>query len=769
MSVVFFCILDARYNEQKESVSNGLLIFLDDSENNEAGGAGEFGGLSQQCALALIQEAGPLIVSASLIVNISKAAKPLGSSRKLFKRYEEITHKAIDLRTYEESKELKEIWVDVIDFDRIAAKNWVIKKINDSLYLLLPQNYLQEKNVTKKDVTMFDEKGPLTETEYRLGFKVNHMPTVISVESIQCSGNHGFADYFMQSVWDTINNKSSVFVTNEEYREVKKYDIPTWSVYITGHGSVNNAIAHLSIVQFKEFLDFLQRKVVTKLLYYVACYGAGVNNELLYKDVEAGIHTTYSYPIITHALTDASTVVGGMILWITWWGKLKIAHGINYYDFFKKMVTSNENYGDIVAELMKYPDEFKKAQYLAQIKLPGLPWFSVVDEDAVVSIGSVLAKTRTAPLTIETFFAKKGKKAQPQALLLYAHTMPFEFVINTKNPFSDCPPAFISMVPGTALHHIKKISSMVHGADALLNAFMKIEELVPQKVFLIDQVVGLFPKHMWKHMIKPGLIAQSIVLTNVVIDLTETVNTIYFMYDGQLYKVLGMFTDENPAQRATDKDKEAYECLVHSFGSPVVTLKVMSDLQEKIDVTLVSPMGIAQVEESIKNVLATMPDDSMIKIPTMGGNKSGDEQLLFLDVFINVSKYRIVNKHSIVWIGTLDNYVNGYKLRTYTDVIIDMGKKDTKVFFKEQKYGTEDFRITCIHSSGFFETLTDDYMVTYKKMFDYFKAHTTLDESLEHTIESIEKKSIHTLLTPEAIEKIKAAEKKKLASPPVAE
>lgn len=53
----------------EQQVYNGLLIFLDDSESNAAKNADYFGVVNHGFLTAFMQEAGPVIVSASIVAN----------------------------------------------------------------------------------------------------------------------------------------------------------------------------------------------------------------------------------------------------------------------------------------------------------------------------------------------------------------------------------------------------------------------------------------------------------------------------------------------------------------------------------------------------------------------------------------------------------------------------------------------------------------------------------------------------------------------------
>ncbi len=91
---------------------------------------------------------------------------------------------------------------------------------------------------------------------------------------------------------------------------------------------------------------------------------------------------------------------------------------------------------------------------LAQIKLPGLPWFSSLD-DRVISIGSVLASTRKNPLDLLSYFKAQTHYHNSEnllAVLLYTSQIPFPLIIQGTSPL------FISMIPGNAIHHFKKVT-----------------------------------------------------------------------------------------------------------------------------------------------------------------------------------------------------------------------------------------------------------------------------------------------------------------------
>jgi hypothetical protein len=325
--------------------------------------------------------------------------------------------------TAAQKQELASIFAYAINFDATASQHWIIKEINKSFYLLLPKKYLTNKNISSVAVQSFipDATQPLTEAEKALGLKINHLPTVTNLNNIKrpCP-TPTFAQYFTDAL-------PSIFIPTSMYQKQEK--IPSWSLYIGGHGMTGTTICHLSLEQFKTFINFLET-IQTRLLVYSSCYAAGINLELLYTDPQTGITEPNSFAIITTALTDAfvygvnhNTQVNN--------GKLTFCTDAHWQAFIREITTP---------DCMNYNQAIKQLSFstyagttVPQIKLPGLEWFFVIEHGNVASIGSIMAKTRTEPLHISTFFAeKRGHRAEPRGILLHAEQIPFEVIVDTK-------------------------------------------------------------------------------------------------------------------------------------------------------------------------------------------------------------------------------------------------------------------------------------------------------------------------------------------------
>jgi len=555
--------------KESENINRVLFIFLDDSEYRGS----TYGAIMGTFLNAFLSQAGPIIVSASILNNIKNWQKL--SKTDIQKLYDE-GFEDLDLV----SKEMKNIVLSTVfsvSTIQEAFQSWIIKEINSSLYLLMPKSYLKTIGIDEQSVQLTTSKDQITEIEQMLGLKVNHMRTISSIDHItswysrqrilstifENFGRH--RHYFMQSIWDDYKKTSAVFVTRNNYFDLKNKKIPSWSIYLTGHGNIRSLVADLALIDFKEFLSFLETKINTKLLYYATCYGAGTNNQLIYKDAEEAIEKTYSYTIITEALTDDV---------VTAFNEVTVG-----FESLAPVLTIQRNqfYNRFAQETMKdVPDyhnfinarKIKSKNLLStktpQIKYPGLPWFSIIDNDSIVSIGSILAKNRTAPLDIEKFFQRKGKKNNDiLGILLYAKDVPFEIVINFINSTNNLP-EIISMLPGDQTHHIKKIST-TNWQFAVLNSFIKISDIGVKKIFIIDQLSG-----------KDGII------TNVVIQLIPGKDAVaYWTKDSHVFKrTRSTDWDENKKKKAvtedaTDADKLIYYSILNS-DKPVDVLKSVS-------------------------------------------------------------------------------------------------------------------------------------------------------------------------------------------------
>ena len=389
---------------------------------------------------------------------------------------------------------------------------WIIRKPNESLYVLIPKTYLP---VGVKGYALsarpLPESAPITQAELLLGLKIDHMAVVtddqMSAKFLLSESfpEPEFADYFIQApggakgnpaLWDDRAKNSALFVTNADYKKFNgKSSIVLfrWAIFLTGHGRLNYSIAHINIDVFKYMLQFLENKIVTKFFMYDSCYAAGFNAQRVYADLKrrlAGSAATwmaYPFVIVTSALTDAPTVSVGTNIEIDFERRIvKVPVKLDYKAFVEGITKDTVNFTDLVSYLVPKVEQVGGIATTPQIKLAGVPWFTPLGvNEHVVSIGYTLAKTREQPVDIQKYFRKKN----PTAILLYAEAVPFELQINTPpdplNSFSIVP-----MSAWASRYFLAKISSTTRTVQDIIYSFIRVKKR-PSHAFFIGEIEGL--------------------------------------------------------------------------------------------------------------------------------------------------------------------------------------------------------------------------------------------------------------------------------------
>ncbi len=469
----------------KQGLSRGMLVFLDDSEAE----SGEFGFVGTSLFAALAQSAGPIIASRSLLVHlfndrafwdstllIEDGVNRLNRDELAAEFNRIVTEERRGLFSKKPmSREEKGVLRRILGILGFNSQKWVIKQVNNLLCLLIPHTFLEICGVHYSNVEAYTpESKDLSTIELQLGLKVNHMSSDVSFEKI--SNLPDYANYFVKAL-------PSIFCTRSDYKDKQAGPIPSWSFYVIGHGEYRESVVALLFKQFNRFLHFLKYSINTRLLLYDSCYAAGQNTELIYKNDISKLQQAYSFPIITNALTDAVVFCQNYLEVKD--GSLHLLSGTNFARFLKSVTVSDIiDYKTLVLSTQDdYKTVFSKTRpaelfdgFLHQIKLPGLEWFSVLkDRPNIVSIGSVLSRTRERPLKIGS---------DVELVLLYTqNAIPFDLF------FDECP-AIISMVPGEAHHLLSRISSARYGVIYLINMFMRLSSLEGTKTFYINEIKG---------------------------------------------------------------------------------------------------------------------------------------------------------------------------------------------------------------------------------------------------------------------------------------
>jgi hypothetical protein len=435
-----------------EYAPRGLLIFL----NHQLSKSCITEAISLNLTEALVQKAGPIIASKNLVHSV--LAKYLPPAQKGNYSWSEI-----DLNN--ENNPCTRL---ILKFN---SDEWVIKEITQDLYLLIPQAYLLWVTIDPAELSL-DNAASLTTTELKLGLKVNHMRTV-SIEQVNKGRFEALGDGFIKAL-----RENMLFCERRNYQgsEVPQ---PLWTLYFSGHGEFEETMAGMSLDDFKKMLIFASDKINVRLLMYQSCYGAGLNAELIYYDQAAATNKTYPFAIATQAITDAPTIQSHVVF-----GK-KVPRPDDYQGFMALVHEQDLDYKKAIALVFHTEPDISYRGNIAQIKLPGTGWFSVVaDKNHIVTIGNVLARTRKNPLNVQKYFKATALKA----LLLAAPYILFDLIIDVQLDF------IISLVPGSGATYLQGIRSDKYPIDTILGWFQRIpltdSSLSLDKMFYIEHIVA---------------------------------------------------------------------------------------------------------------------------------------------------------------------------------------------------------------------------------------------------------------------------------------
>ncbi|CDK30734.1 hypothetical protein [Candidatus Babela massiliensis] len=144
-----------------------------------------------------------------------------------------------------------EMMINIICYT-VGYNDWIIKKITDDLYLLIPKKYLNSLDISLEDIKYNKNVSRFTTTELKLGLKVNHMQDIDFNEATLFSKSINKKENFIDSL-------KKVFI---DKKDLKKHKI-IWSVYCGGHGLYvspeNIFLPQLSILE-KYYNDQLNDK-----------------------------------------------------------------------------------------------------------------------------------------------------------------------------------------------------------------------------------------------------------------------------------------------------------------------------------------------------------------------------------------------------------------------------------------------------------------------------------------------------------------------------
>lgn len=390
------------------------------------------------------------------------------------------------------------------------SEEWIIREVNEDLLLFIPKEYIGE--MQKKINFVAPKHDRFTEIEFSLGMQIDHMNQVDSLtEYFQLNKNPEDLKIFDTDLREAFDR---LFIPKAEYAQESSLT-PTWTFFVVGHGLLRQRIVGMSLEQFKDVLDFFEVKLVTKLLVYSSCYAAGTNAEIIYKNPQNNDYKTYSFAIVTGALTDAPTsrrtlqvhLVPGAEANIDFEKKrIKIVpyHRLNAFveqvavfngsDYLKVIATIFPSLGGLVSVEIEGWSSINNICNLPQIKLPGARYFDVMDTaKRVVAIDDTWALSGKKEIDIASFLG-----ARPSGVLLYTNYVPCVLKINMNFMPIIIPMALIiNFFPRNIMPYVVNPIFEIEGAvvDVPFDEFLRGFNLIRHTGFIIFKINSLIIKN----------------------------------------------------------------------------------------------------------------------------------------------------------------------------------------------------------------------------------------------------------------------------------
>ncbi|MGB8467424.1 MAG: hypothetical protein WCE21_00310 [Candidatus Babeliales bacterium] len=204
--------------------------------------------------------------------------------------------------TFQESKYIIGLLTDSLL--NVNPNEWEISYMSDGYYVFVPKTYLDK---TKQESTVpkpVDFQGDDDEWHLGLMYKPGAKKNNITGATYTFEDGKGIlSDYHLiqesknfkgqQEIYKTpplvplvqtvVINEKSIPQQSAQSERTNRELLPTWSVYVSGHGQKYSYIAGTDKEQFKQLLSFFNGQVNTNVLFYNSCY-IGANLDI-YKDL----------------------------------------------------------------------------------------------------------------------------------------------------------------------------------------------------------------------------------------------------------------------------------------------------------------------------------------------------------------------------------------------------------------------------------------------------------------------------------------------------
>src|SRR5581483_446334 len=271
----------------------------------------------------------------------------------------------------------------------------------------------------------------------------------------------------------------------------------SWNIYLSGHGGAfyeenpepqaYAMIADLQLVEFQKFLNFCEKQILTKSLFYGTCYGSGNHGQLAFGDMP------YSYAIVSDCLGDSVSYTFGETLSLpNKYGDELTASDLLYDSKNGWSIALNLHYqwGKFFADVETHSftgdplcwlqETFKtiKPDLLSttpMIRLPNAKHFTTLLSETQLQITDLLLEWKSEEKTIES-------TEETDVVLLDTSFIPYTLILHNDRKI----PSLISILPGSSSHFIQCLELKAN--RGFLNAFWPLESDRFEREFLVEEL-----------------------------------------------------------------------------------------------------------------------------------------------------------------------------------------------------------------------------------------------------------------------------------------
>jgi|GEM_PF-2277554 len=240
----------------------------------------------------------------------------------------------------------------------------------------------------------------------------------------------------------------------------------------------SSTVAGMNMSDFRNFIQFLNNRIITSILVYISCSAGGQNFVDPYKEITSDNILDLKFTVVTSSTTEAVVTLHSTVQTSSTGEVTKSGDFGSYKAFFNAMHTPQDSLEKIVSLLIQIPHktsgDITNFSLLPSIRTPHSSWVTVPTDNKNMFL---LTKTKalaqgTTPLVIK----------DKQVVLI----APQEILFDLSMP-SDKFPAIISQHAGISYHYFNKITTQA-SFITVAKGFLPVE-MKSSKLFYIKELI----------------------------------------------------------------------------------------------------------------------------------------------------------------------------------------------------------------------------------------------------------------------------------------